>query len=235
MTSAASTPLFILAADLQAAAGKASGFIRAFAAAPASALAARTSVVDLFHPERPTPRGFDGTRVESTQAGPRIHMPRSAGSQVECPYLLLLEAGTLGFGQAVDSVAPTCADTAMAAVYAAPEEDVYTVDRRSGHYYVSAREGGRTWLVAGPFSAHFDALLSVAPTRAHLFSHAEVPTSIQWAAFGTCRIDDTAPAPKALWTPSEVPGAVLDPATASATSNLLRQPTRARGPAGPQP
>lgn len=235
MTSTAATPVFILDADLKASAGKGSGSIRAFTPVPAYALAALRTVVDLFHPERPGRRAFDASRVQGPPEAPWISMPRYVGNQVENRYRLLVETAALAFGEHCDRVPAQPAHGTPDTVYAVPEEDVYTVDRRPGHYYVSAREGGRTWPVAGPFSAHIDALLSVAPTRAHLFSHAGVPMAIQWAAFGTCRIDDTEPAPKALWTPCAVPGAVLDPATASAVRDLPRQPTRARGQPGPQP
>lgn len=60
-------------------------------------------------------------------------------------------------------------------------------DTRPGPYYVSALDGPRTALVAGPFPTHAEALSWVDRART---AAGEVDPKAVWYAFGTCRIDD---------------------------------------------
>lgn len=66
----------------------------------------------------------------------------------------------------------------------APAAQTETPDTQPGSYYVSARDGGRHWLLLGPFTDHAAALCMVAPVRALANEHE--PFSAFYA-FGTCR------------------------------------------------
>lgn len=68
------------------------------------------------------------------------------------------------------------------------------IDTRPGCYYVSALDGPRSWLIAGPWPTHREALDAVKAVK----SKAErLDDRSQWMAWGTARteIEDIRPTP----------------------------------------
>lgn len=66
-------------------------------------------------------------------------------------------------------------------------------DTRPGDYYVSALDGRRAALLAGPFAHHDAALDAVDAVR--LAAQEVTPLAVWWA-FGTCRREPSASAPR---------------------------------------
>ena len=62
-------------------------------------------------------------------------------------------------------------------------------DPRAGHYYVSAVDGPRYWLLAGPFASHSEALAMV-DTATSLAHEHDAAGRLSFAGFGTCRRED---------------------------------------------
>jgi hypothetical protein len=76
-----------------------------------------------------------------------------------------------------------------------PSPEGQQPDPRPGHYYVSAVDADRFWLVSGPYARHADALDAVSEVRARAEKHD--PRSY-FFAWGTCRTEDPQ---EAIWTP----------------------------------
>lgn len=67
------------------------------------------------------------------------------------------------------------------------DDDAQQPDTRAGSYYVSARDGDRYWLLAGPWPTHAEALAQVEPVWEH--ARRVDPVGSEWKAFGTCRLE----------------------------------------------
>ena len=61
-------------------------------------------------------------------------------------------------------------------------------DTKPGPYYVSALDGPKTYLMAGPYAAHQDALAMVATAREVAERNDHSGKSV-WMAWGTVRIE----------------------------------------------
>jgi hypothetical protein len=65
------------------------------------------------------------------------------------------------------------------------ETDEQKPDLRPGNYYVSARDAGNYWLLAGPWNTHAEALAQVKAVWDHC--RRADPIRAEWKAYGTCR------------------------------------------------
>lgn len=72
-------------------------------------------------------------------------------------------------------------------------------DPRPGHYYVSAVDADRFWLVSGPYARHADALDAVSEVRARAEKR---DSRAYFFAWGTCRTEEPQ---EAIWAPSSPP------------------------------
>jgi len=59
-------------------------------------------------------------------------------------------------------------------------------DTKPGPYYVSAMEGNKTWLMAGPYATHRQALQDVQKARDIATEH---DPRAWWKAWGTVRVE----------------------------------------------
>lgn len=62
-------------------------------------------------------------------------------------------------------------------------------DTKPGPYYVSAMDHGKTWLMAGPYDTHHQALADVDRARDIATEH---DPRAWWKAWGTVRIEGSA-------------------------------------------
>ena len=77
-----------------------------------------------------------------------------------------------------------------------PQDTEQKPDLQPDNYYVSARDGDKYWLLAGPWPTHAEALAQVQAVWDHC--RRVDPIGAEWKAYGTCRrpLDDITQASK---------------------------------------
>lgn len=80
-----------------------------------------------------------------------------------------------------------------------PSPEGQQPDPRPGHYYVSAVDADRFWLVSGPYARHADALDAVSEVRARAEKR---DSRAYFFAWGTCRTEEPQ---EAIWAPPSPP------------------------------
>lgn len=103
-----------------------------------------------------------------------------------------------------------------------PEDQEIHTDKK--FYYVSARDGGRTWLLAGPYTEHRTALDMEPQVRERAI--AGRPAAVFYA-FGTCGSDEEFLTPLGAWKGGALPEK-LNTAPESAKHPVPTTPARRR-------